>query len=158
MNTLKNKSIIILLAVFTILNFNCSKEDDADNKITSFDNEILQLINTHRQSLGKPALVMDSYMWDLANEHTNNMISGKVEFGHDGFDARYQAISAKYEGGGCAENVAYGYPDAQSVVDGWLNSSGHKANIEGNYNTTGLSAVQDKNGTWYYTQIFYNKN
>jgi uncharacterized protein YkwD len=37
---------------------------------------------------------------------------------------------------GAAENIAWGYPTAEAVLTGWLNSPGHKANIE-NCNLTG---------------------
>jgi len=56
---------------------------------------------------------------------------------------------------GFAENVAAGQPTAQSVMTAWLNSSGHKANIEGNYTHIGIGVAKDQNGSKYYTQIFY---
>ena len=37
------------------------------------------------------------------------------------------------------ENVAFGYINAQEVVKGWVNSSGHQSNILGNYNLTLVS-------------------
>ena len=48
-----------------------------------------------------------------------------------------------------------GYASAESVVNAWLNSSGHRANIEGNSTRTGVSAVKSSDGVWYYTQVFY---
>ncbi|MGA1825447.1 MAG: CAP domain-containing protein [bacterium] len=48
-----------------------------------------------------------------------------------------------------------GYSDpAGRVVERWLNSPGHKKNIEGNYNLTGIGVVQANNLTYYFTQIF----
>jgi uncharacterized protein YkwD len=46
---------------------------------------------------------------------------------------------------------------AHKVVDGWLHSPGHKKNIEGDYNFTGIGVSKDKNGRIYYTQIFLRK-
>ena len=84
------------------------------------------------------------------------MASGRVPFGHDGFDARIATIRAALGSGGSAgENVAMGYNSAAAVVNAWLGSAGHRANIEGNSTRTGISAVQTSTGTWYYTQIFY---
>ena len=123
---------------------------------TAYDDQILQLINDHRTSIGKPALVKNQVIWQQANGHSVDMASGKVPFGHDGFDARIATIRAALGSGGYgAENVAMGFNSAAAVVNAWLGSAGHRANIEGNSTRTGISAVQTSTGTWYYTQIFY---
>ena len=45
------------------------------------------------------------------------------------------------------ENIAYGYPTAAAVVQGWLNSAGHRGNIEyGGYVVSGISAAATLNG------------
>ncbi len=123
---------------------------------TAFDDEILQLINNHRLSIGKPALAKNQVIWEQANGHSRNMASGAVPFGHDGFDARVAAIRAALGSGGyAAENVAMGYESAAAVVNAWLGSAGHRANIEGNSTRTGISTVKSNGGAWYYTQMFY---
>ena len=123
---------------------------------TAYDDEILQLINNHRVSIGKPVLAKSPVIWEQANDHSRNMASGAVPFGHDGFDARAAAIRAALgSGGSAAENVAMGYPSAAAVVNAWLGSAGHRANIEGSATRTGISAVKSSGGVWYYTQIFY---
>ena len=54
-----------------------------------------------------------------------------------------------------AENIAMGYPSSQSVVQGWMNSSGHRANILNRYYTRiGVAAYQTSNGTIYWCQQF----
>ncbi len=40
------------------------------------------------------------------------------------------------------------------MVEQWLTSPGHKRNIVGNYNITGIGIARDKQGKLYYTQIF----
>jgi uncharacterized protein YkwD len=123
---------------------------------TAYDDEILRLINDHRRSIGKPALATNQVIWEQANGHSRNMAAGRVPFGHDGFDARISTIRAALGSGGSAgENVAMGYNSAAAVVNAWLGSAGHRANIEGSSTRTGISAVQTSTGTWYYTQIFY---
>ena len=123
---------------------------------TAYDDQILTLVNDHRRSIGKPALAKNQVIWEQANTHSQNMASRKVPFGHDGFDARIAAIRAALgSGGSAAENVAMGYGSAESVVNAWLNSSGHRANIEGSSTRTGVSAVKSSDGVWYYTQVFY---
>jgi uncharacterized protein YkwD len=53
------------------------------------------------------------------------------------------------------ENVAYGYRSGRSVVrDGWMRSSGHRANIlQRRYRLMGIGARQ-VDGTWYVAQVF----
>ena len=53
------------------------------------------------------------------------------------------------------KNVASGYPTAKSFINNWLNSSGHKANIEGDFTHIGIAAIKDSHGRYYYTQLFY---
>ena len=84
------------------------------------------------------------------------MANGIVEFGHDGFSARVNAIREDIPYQAAAENVAYnmGYSDpAATAVEGWLDSPGHKENIEGDYNLTGIGLCV-KGGHYYFTQIF----
>ncbi len=54
------------------------------------------------------------------------------------------------------ENVAYGYPTGRSVVvDGWMHSAGHKANIlNPAYTVVGLAARKGSDGRWYVAQVF----
>ena len=84
------------------------------------------------------------------------MASGAIPFGHDGFDGRIAAIRSALGGSSSGgENVAMGFNSASAVVNAWLGSAGHRANIESSATRTGISAVQSKLGVWYYTQIFY---
>jgi uncharacterized protein YkwD len=43
---------------------------------------------------------------------------------------------------------------AKEVVEGWLNSPGHKRNIEGDFTLTGIGVAKNNKGIIYYTQIF----
>jgi uncharacterized protein YkwD len=54
-----------------------------------------------------------------------------------------------------AENIAYGYRTASAVVDGWMKSPGHRANILNcKSRTVGVGVVHAASGTPYYTQNF----
>lgn len=53
------------------------------------------------------------------------------------------------------ENVAYGFKDGKSLVNAWMHSSGHRANIlNGKFKLIGLAARQSSDGTWYVSQVF----
>ncbi len=82
------------------------------------------------------------------------MAEGKTKFGHDGFEKRAKAIQKELGSVEVGENVAEGQMSAREVVDGWLNSPGHKRNIEGNFTLTGIGYATNKKGNIYFTEIF----
>ena len=68
-----------------------------------------------------------------------------------------EAIAKAIAYSAAAENVAYnsGYSDpATQAVQGWLKSTGHRQNLEGNYNLTGIGIAKNAKGEYYFTQIF----
>lgn len=116
---------------------------------------VFQQINQYRSSQNLPLLTRDSRIDEKAKIHSQNMASGKVPFSHDGFQARVRAIGIPFSR--VAENVAYnqGSRDAATTaVQGWLKSSGHLANIRGNYNLTGIGVASNSKGQIFFTQIF----
>jgi uncharacterized protein YkwD len=122
------------------------------------EKDILYNINQYRAKLGKPALTMIDAANKQANEHSANMASKKVAFSHDGFDTRIAKIIIEIgRVSNAAENVAYGQLDAKEVVDGWIKSSGHRKNIEGDFSLTGIGTARNSQGVIYFTQIFLRK-
>ena len=121
----------------------------------SMTGDILKLVNKHRTSMGLKPLVSNDLIIKEAEKHSKNMASGKVSFGHDGFDDRMARLLKTIRGAhACAENVAEGSRTAEAVVDMWLHSPGHRKNIEGNYGLTGIGIATSGDGTLYFTQIF----
>jgi uncharacterized protein YkwD len=119
------------------------------------ETEILQLINKHRQQKGLPLLQMVSLVSDEARDHSADMARRRVSFGHSGFDRRMGRIMKQLPGSAAAaENVAYGAASAKEVVKMWLHSRGHRRNIEGRYNLTGIGIARTRNGDLYFTEIF----
>jgi len=56
------------------------------------------------------------------------------------------------------ENIAYGYTSPESVVKGWMDSSGHKANILNNgYTNIGVGTAKDAQGRIYWVHMFSSK-
>ena len=63
--------------------------------------------------------------------------------------------AANYRWQAYGENLAFGYPNASSVVQGWMDSPGHRANILGAaYTEIGVGLAIDGNGRPYYAQMF----
>ncbi|WP_316633754.1 CAP domain-containing protein [uncultured Flavobacterium sp.] len=116
--------------------------------------ETMQLINNYRVSIGLNALEKINYISYKCEEHNKYMIANNV-VNHDDFVARsndiMNVLGDKYVG----ENVAYNYRTSDAVLKAWLESPGHRQNIEGNFTHFGISITIDpKTGYKYYTNIF----
>lgn len=123
----------------------------------ALEDQILDLINQHRKKKNLPPLVNNAVIEAEARRHTIAMASRRSPFGHDGFSYRSKVITSKLNGiTSTAENVAYGSRSAEEVVKGWLNSPGHRKNIEGKFRLTGIGVARDDKSTLFFTQIFAN--
>lgn len=98
---------------------------------SQFIEEVCVLTNQEREKHGLPTLTLDAKMTEAAQAHaidmyTRNYFSHDNPEGESPFD-RMRSLGIKF--GYAAENIARGYPTPASVVEGWMNSSGHRANI-----------------------------
>ncbi len=117
--------------------------------------DILVFINQFRLSHGLSKLQMNPLLIKEATQHSSDMAMHRVAFGHDGFAQRIKYLQQHIKTAqGGAENVAYNYKTAKIVAEGWISSPGHRRNILGSYNQTGIGIVKDKYGKLYFTQIF----
>ncbi len=119
--------------------------------------EVHRLVNQYRASKGLSALTWNEKIASVALQHSRNMASGATPFGHDGFESRLEEIAKFIPWKGAAENVAFNQGaenPAQAAVNSWLNSPGHKADIEGDYSQTGIGIARTASGGFYFTQIF----
>jgi len=118
--------------------------------------DVHEEINAYRQSEGLPPFALDPFLGALSREHSDNMAAGVVPIGHDGFDARAELIIA--DGADMVgENVAFnqGYADpVEGAVEGWLASPPHHDNIVSAYFTHAGVGVTERNGAYYFTQMF----
>ncbi len=152
-----------LLKGFVFFSFVCcapvmARAQAAPANYTAIKTGILTLVNKHRAGMGLKPLKMNDVIEKAAERHSSNMAAKKIPFGHDGFDERMKGITQQLGGAnGWAENVLMGAGTAEKAVDMWLHSPGHKKNIEGNYNLTGIGIVKGADGQLYYTQIFVGK-
>lgn len=125
------------------------------NNDIAIQNQILVYINQYRQQHGLTPLKMDNKIVKEARNHSIDMANHTMPFGHKYFKSRIDRLHAQIKNSNAgAENVAYNYKDAQDVVKNWLRSPGHKRNIVGNYDLTGIGIARDHNEKIYFTQIF----
>ncbi len=122
--------------------------------------EVLAAVNAHRATVGARPLVVSPALQAAAVWKARHM----AKYGYMDHDdpappvARTvsQRITAcGYAGSGWGENIAYGYPTAQAVMQGWLSSPGHRANIEQpGFASTGIGAAVAPGGAVYWSQTF----
>ncbi|AUC76243.1 CAP domain-containing protein [Olleya sp. Bg11-27] len=122
----------------------------------AIETEILELINQHRISIGLNTLVNHELIKGQAFSHTAYMTDIN-EVNHDHFFTRKSYLVTNANAVKVSENVAYGYSSASAVVNAWLNSEGHRHNIEGDYTDFEISAEQGEDNKWYFTNIFMKK-
>ncbi|HEY5687711.1 MAG TPA: CAP domain-containing protein [Yeosuana sp.] len=156
--------LLVLLAVFSL---SCSTDNIDENaeamiqalvvpETKSIEIEILELINNHRLSIGLNPMENLDLIKSQAYSHTEHMVT-ENEVSHDNFFERSNFLKANAGAKVVSENVAYGYTKAVSVVDAWLKSTLHRENIEGDFTNFDVSAEQNAEGNWFYTNIFIKK-
>lgn len=129
----------------------------ASSPYRTFEQDAFNQINAYRQSKDLSPLVWNEEIAKVARMHSLEMANGSVAFGHDGFSDRAKVLQQKISLRGLAENVAYNdYPDpASTSVSGWIESTGHRTNIENAaYTLTGMGVAKSSDGAYYFTQLF----
>jgi uncharacterized protein YkwD len=149
-------SVVLSLTVFIL---SCEKKDEETAVIREdLEQDIVDLINEYRDTTGKNELIVDTVIRREARTHSINMATGKVPFGHEGYQERANTIFTEVGGTVFGENAAEGnYPEASYFIDSWLNSPSHKENIDGDYNYTGVGVAENESGIKFVTQIFLKK-
>ena len=122
----------------------------------SIEAEVHRLVNLHRTGMGLPALEWNDIIANECRQHSQDMANAHT-INHDGFNERINKIGETISWSWAGENVAYNY-SAQGAVTAWLNSPGHKSNIESNSNLTGVGVAFDEDSVMYFTQIFIRGN
>lgn len=164
---MKTCKLTFVLLLFVLMFFSCSTDsmDDELNTINSeviipatkpIEIEIMDLINQHRESIGLSALQPLEIIKSQTYNHNDYMIE-QDQVSHDYFFQRRNFLTANAAATSVGENVAYGYPTAEAVVNAWLNSDSHRATIEGNYTNFEISADYNEKGNLYYTNIFIRR-
>ncbi len=135
----------------------CGGVDGGGQPLTGLEADTHALVNQEREAEGLPGLAWEAAIADEARGHSQDMASGSVEFGHDGFDARVARLAESLPWSAAGENVAYnqGYPDPPAqAVEGWMDSTGHRENILGDFHRTGIGVAGSEATGYHFTQIF----
>ncbi|MGB8454964.1 MAG: CAP domain-containing protein [Anaerocolumna sp.] len=130
---------------------------DSNNYDSSFASQVLKLVNAERAKGGVSALTMSQALTAPANKRAQEIVQ---QFSHTRPNGtQWSTVLDEYNVSvrTAGENLAYGYNTPEAVVEGWMNSPGHRANIMNpNFNKIGIGVYKDSNGTVYCTQLFSN--
>ncbi|MCX6566257.1 MAG: CAP domain-containing protein [Candidatus Aminicenantes bacterium] len=121
---------------------------------SELERRVFDRVNAKRAENGLEAVVWNDAIANLARSHSKDMAEGTVPFGHDGFDDRFASINLLIPASAGAENIAYA-SSADSAFNLWMDSAGHRDNILGDYDYTGVGvAWSTADGVYYFTEIF----
>lgn len=130
-------------------------DSEEGNQALTYAEQVLQLVNQERAKAGLAALTMDEKVSKAALVRAKET---EISFSHTRPDGSSFSTALKEQGvsfRGAGENIAWGQRTPEEVMNGWMNSSGHRANIlNENYTTIGIGYYQNSNGTGYWTQLF----
>lgn len=152
------------ILVLTLVSCSKDSQDEAENLelITNYDYnteeiDLANRINNYRESIGKNRLELINHISYKSLEHNEYMIENNV-VNHDYFDSRANNIMQVLGAVRVGENIAYNFSTPNSALNAWLNSPGHKDNLDGDYTHFGISiTINPTNGKRYYTNIFMKK-
>lgn len=129
--------------------------ETSDENIHFYVTQVLNLVNEERAKAGLSEIKLDMNVTAAANVRAKEI---KQSFSHtrpngDSFSTALieQGVSFRRSG----ENIAWGQKTPKQVMDAWMNSEGHRANIlNQNYENIGIGYYQDANGVNYWVQLF----
>ncbi|MEM7726821.1 MAG: glycoside hydrolase family 9 protein, partial [Cyanobacteria bacterium P01_A01_bin.45] len=142
--------------------------DSKNNQMTAtsadnFTQEVLQLTNEFRKENGLSPLSLNSDLVEAAQSYSEDM--GENDFfshtGQDGSTPLTRAQEAGYSPNAVGENIAAGQTTPEQVVQGWIDSPGHRENLlNPNYTEIGIGHFYleedtgNVNYNHYWTQLF----
>jgi uncharacterized protein YkwD len=128
----------------------------------AFQQEVANLTNAERAANGCGPVALDPTLNAVADAHSEDMAANNY-FDHTGLNGSKpwdRVAAAGYPAGGSGENIAQGYATAASVVAGWMDSPGHRANILNcSWTELGVGYAEGANPRnnvppLYWTQVF----
>ncbi|KAJ2831534.1 hypothetical protein GGI24_001545 [Coemansia furcata] len=116
----------------------------------SWQTDMLNQVNAVRAKAGKAALTLSSQLNTIAQSHSQYMSStSDMTHSDPAGSLGTRAAAAGLQWMGAAENIAWNQQNVAQVMDAWINSPGHYANMVGDYNSVGFGV-----SNLYWTQDF----
>ena len=131
--------------------------DQEGSEEQSFVRQVVQLVNEERAKNGLAPLTVHTGAEQAAAVRAKEI---QTSFSHtrpdgSGFSTALTQAGVSYTTSG--ENIAYGQQTPQAVMEAWMNSAGHRANIlNASFRQIGVGHVRSASGVSYWTQLFIN--
>lgn len=115
--------------------------------------EAFRKVNEKRSDNGVALLIWDESLYELACIRAQEIVT---DFSHQRPDGSYvgDVMIGQYGATGCGENIASNYKSTDNLINGWLNSQGHKENMLNSQFTAGVMACYSHNGCYYWVNLF----
>ena len=134
-------------------------ESETPAPLTGIVSQVVDLTNAERSHAGLMAFRANAQLGEAARIQAEQVVAaGRLE--HVIPEARYPTLENRLDAAGyrwraAGENLAFGQQDAAAVVNGWMQSPGHRANIlHTTFTEIGVAHLVDANGRPYYVQVF----
>lgn len=126
-----------------------------DSEALSFAEQVVALVNKERAKVGVGALTLDKEIEAAALVRAQEI---ETSFSHTRPDGRSFSTALTDAGitfHGAGENIAWGQRSPEEVVNAWMNSEGHRANIlNAKFTKIGVGYYRNSAGRNYWTQLF----
>lgn len=134
---------------------NTPDQPEDNSSMDQFASRVVELVNAERAKAGLSPLTVDNSVASAAATRAKEIEKSFSHSRPDGssFSTALKASGVSFMGAG--ENIAYGQQTPEAVMQGWMNSSGHRANIlNPKFTTIGVGHYQNAAGVHYWTQLF----
>lgn len=136
------------------------KDEETVTSVSEFEKEVVRLTNIEREKHGLAPLELDEALSHVARDKSKDMRdAGYFSHHSPNYGSPFDMMNAygiDYKTAG--ENIAAGQRTPQEVVNGWMNSDGHRANIlNGSYTHIGVGHAEGGSYGHYWTQMFISK-
>ena len=129
---------------------------ESADTVAAYEQEVFDLVNQIREENGLEPFMYNETLAGTARAHSQDMIDRNF-FDHTNPDGKSPFDRMRDNGlsySMAAENIAVGYPSPEAVVEGWMNSEGHRANILGGCEELGVGLALGGSYGYYWTQCF----
>ncbi len=129
--------------------------DNSTQSVHAYVKRIVELVNQERAKAGLNALTLNMNVTKAAQVRA---VECQTLFSHTrpngtSFATALKEAGVSYRGAG--ENIAWGQKTPEQVMQGWMNSAGHRANIlNARYTSIGVGHHRNASGVNYWTQLF----
>ena len=160
---------VVTLHIAAAVAFTSARQAHAQTHHPALEQRTFELVNDHRREAGRPALIANANLTEAARRYASFLaredygptaIRRGESLGHNRDGTPDQRIrEAGYIGTAWGENLYFGFPvsesSARNAYSFWLNSDGHRANMEGDFLETGVGVYSnDSSGCAYFIQVF----